>query len=91
MLYNKLKVNISMKRTQIQLDDQIYRRLRDEAYAKHTSIAAVVREALRKHLGLYRKRHSLADFTFIGSGRSDQGDLQPVSERHDEALTEALS
>lgn len=80
-----------MKRTQIQLDDQTYRRLRDEAHARHTSIAALVREAVRKHLGLPRKKRSLADFTFIGSGRSDQGDLEPVSERHDEALTEALS
>nr|BAL52716.1 hypothetical protein HGMM_F03A04C39 [uncultured prokaryote] len=83
--------NNAMKRTQIQLDDQTYRRLRDEAHARRTSIAAVVREALRKHLGLHHKRHSVADFTFIGSGRSDQGGLEPVSERHDEALTEAWS
>lgn len=80
-----------MKRMQIQLDEQTYRRLRDEAHMKHTSIAALVREVLGKHLGLNRKKPCLGDFTFIGSGRSDQGKLQPVSERHDEALTEALS
>lgn len=80
-----------MKRTQIQLDEQTYRKLRDEAHARNTSIAALVREALRKHLSFHGERRCLADFTFIGSGRSDQGDLQPVSERHDEALTEALS
>lgn len=86
-----LEVDIRMKRTQIQLDDQTYRRLREEAHARHTSRAALVREALRKYLGLQRKRRSVADFTFIGSGRSHQGQLKPVSERHDEALTEALS
>jgi hypothetical protein len=31
------------------------------------------------------------DFTFIGSGRSDQSDFGPVSERHDEVLEEAFS
>ena len=80
-----------MKRTQIQLDEQTYRKLRDEAHAQHTSIAALVRKALRKHLSLQPKKPHMEDFTFVGSGCSEQGDLKPVSERHDEALTEALS
>lgn len=80
-----------MKRTQIQLDEQIYRKLRDEAHAQHTSIAALVRQALSEHLALGPRKRRLEDFTFIGSGHSKQGDLEPVSERHDEALAEALS
>ena len=34
-------------------------------------------------------RGSHRNFTFIGSGRSKQGAMAPVSERHDEALAEA--
>jgi len=30
-----------------------------------------------------------ASFSFVASGRSDQGELAPVSERHDEALAQA--
>jgi hypothetical protein len=30
------------------------------------------------------------EFRFAGSGRSNQGKLKPVSERHDEALEEAF-
>ena len=89
MLYPLPEVNSQMKRTQIQLDEQIYRRLRDEAHAQHTSIAALVREALQEHLGLHPRKRRMEDFTFVGSGCSEQGDLEPVSERHDEALAEA--
>jgi len=85
------EVNIRVKRTQIQLDEQTYRRLRDDAHAQHTSIAALVREALRDRLSVHTKKRRLQDFSFIGSGRSQQGDLQPISERHDEALTETRS
>ena len=80
-----------MKRTQIQLDEQTYRKLRDDAHTQHTSIAALVRKALRAHLSLHPKKRRLEEFSFIGSGRSEQGHLEPVSERHDEALTEARS
>jgi hypothetical protein len=33
----------------------------------------------------------MKDFTFIGAGRSRQGRLSPVSERHDEALVKSLA
>ncbi len=79
-----------MKRTQIQLDEETYRKLREEAHARQTSMAALVREAVRAQLGLGPKHKRLEDFTFVGSGRSKQGNLAPVSERHDEALTQAL-
>lgn len=53
-------------------------------------MSALLREALRQHLAPQGKPFRLEDFTFIGSGHSDDGDLSPVSERHDEALGEAL-
>jgi predicted DNA-binding protein len=76
-----------MKRTQIQMDEETYRRLKEEAHARGASMAELVREALRAYLGLAPKgKKTLKDFSFIGSGSSKQGDLQPVSECHDEAL-----
>jgi hypothetical protein len=50
-------------------------------------MAVLVRETLRAYLGLAPKgKKTLKDFPFISSGSSDQGDLQLVSERYDEAL-----
>jgi len=78
-------------RTQVQLDDETYAAVRRKAYAEHRSISAVVRDALSETLGSKgKKRLTLASFPFIGSGSSRQGKLSPVSERHDEALAEAL-
>jgi len=73
---------------QVQLDDELYRRLKEEAHMRGTSMASLIREALRKSLGMGKRR--LKDFSFIGSGESEQGELSPVSERHDEALEEAF-
>ncbi|MGH7371904.1 MAG: ribbon-helix-helix protein, CopG family [Candidatus Methylomirabilales bacterium] len=82
-----------MKRTQIQLDERIYETLRRRAFEKGCSISALIRELLAHALGTgrARRRPTMKDFTFIGAGRSSQGRLSPVSERHDEALEEALS
>jgi len=79
-----------MKRTQVQLDEEMYQKLREEAHEKRTSMAALIREAVRVHLGLSPKpkKRRLEDFTFVGSGRSKQADLEPISERHDEALAQ---
>jgi len=81
-----------MKRTQIQLDDQTYAALRRRAYARGCSISALVRELLAQVLGTRRppRRLTLRDLPFVGAGRSQQGAAAPVSERHDEALAEAL-
>ncbi|MBI3779676.1 MAG: ribbon-helix-helix protein, CopG family [candidate division NC10 bacterium] len=81
-----------MKRTQIQLDERTYEALRRRAFKKGCSISALVRELLAHSLktGKTKKRPSIKDFAFIGAGRSRQGRLSPVSERHDEALEEAL-
>ena len=81
-----------MKRTQIQLDDEVHAALRRLAYEQGRSIASIVRETLAKGFQTKRpkKRASLRSFPFVGAGRSEQKTLSPVSERHDEALAEVL-
>ncbi len=82
-----------MKRTQIQLDERTYEALRRRAFEKGCSISALVRELLAHALGARRasRRPTMRDFSFIGAGRSRQDRFSPVSERHDEALEEALA
>lgn len=81
-----------MKRTQVQLDEATYQLLRRMAFEKEISMAGLIREVLQEHLGTRpARRRRVEDFTFIGSGWSDDGSLEPVSERHDEALAEALA
>ena len=81
-----------MRRTQVQLDEHIYRLAKERAYEEGVSLSAVVREALAQYvLDVPSARPlTLEDFGFVGIGRSDQGDLSPVSENHDEALARAL-
>ena len=51
--------------------------------------ALVVREAVAQYVAAPAKRpDSLESFSFIGSGRSQPGGPQPLSERHDDALAE---
>lgn len=82
-----------MRRTQIQLDEQTYAALKRRAYARGCSVSALVRELLAEALGTRpaRRRLTLKDLSFVGAGRSEQGAAAPVSERHDEALAEALA
>ncbi|MBI4312781.1 MAG: CopG family transcriptional regulator [Chloroflexi bacterium] len=80
-----------MKRTQVQLDEPTYELLRTRAFQRGISMSALLREVLRQHLAASQAPLRLEDFTFIGSGESQQGDLSPVSERHDEALDEAYA
>ncbi len=81
-----------MKRTQIQLDDEMHAALRRLAYEQGRSMASVVRETLAKGFETRRPRKaaSLRSFPFVGAGRSEQKTVSPVSERHDEALAEVL-
>ena len=77
-----------MKRAQIQLEEELFDQLRRRAFQEKRSIAGVIREVLRKEMiSPYRSRSSsMKDFRFVAAGRSRQGPLKPVSERHDEAL-----
>ena len=81
-----------MKRAQIQLDEQTYGAMQRRAFEKGCSISSIVRELLDHSLGTgkAKQRPTIKDFTFIGAGLSHQARLLPLSERHDEALEEAL-
>ena len=81
-----------MKRTQIQLDEGVYELLRHRAFKEKKSIAGVIREIVKGDISQsgHHPSSSVKDFAFIGAGRSKQGRLRPVSERHDEALEEAF-
>jgi predicted CopG family antitoxin len=79
-----------MKRTLIQFDEDTYDKLRHRAFDEKRSISSVARELIAKSLEPRRakKRVRIEQFSSIGAGRSKQGKLSPVSERHDEALAE---
>jgi plasmid stability protein len=81
-----------MKRAQIQLEEEVYELLRNRAFKEKRSIAGVIREILKKDISQPDRRPSFSvkDFRFVGVGRSKQGPLKPVSERHDEALEEVF-
>jgi len=78
-----------MRRTQIQLDEQLYELTKQRAFADGTSMTTVVRRALACYLASPSQRPaSLESFTFIGSGQSQPSGLLPLSEHHDDALAE---
>jgi plasmid stability protein len=82
-----------MKRTMVQFDDETYRRLREQAFRQQRSMSALVRELVAQGLegGVRRERPTdVRQLKFVAVGRSRQGRLSPVSERHDEALAAAL-
>jgi len=82
-----------MKRAQIQLDEEVYELLRNRAFKEKKSIAGVIREIVRKDISQSDRHRSSStkSFKFIAAGRSKQGSLKPVSERHDEALEEVFN
>ena len=76
-----------MRRTQLQLDEPTYQILRAKAFEQGTSIAALVRDILRQHLGVTSGGSgSVGDFKFVASGHSAPGEFDPISENHDGAL-----
>jgi len=82
-----------VRRTQIQLDEETHAALRKLAYEQGTSMASVIRDTLTRSLGKRPRQRprSLKNFSFVGAGASRQAGRSPVSERHDEALAEALA
>jgi len=80
-----------MRRTQVQLGEATYNLLRQKAFEKGVSMAALLREALREYLlGKPKSGAQLEGLSFVGSGLSAQKAHTPVSERHDEALVKSL-
>jgi plasmid stability protein len=80
-----------MRRTLIQFDETTYRRLRREAFRQERSVSSLVRELVTRGLqgeGAHKRAPRLTQLSSIAVGRSRQGRLAPVSERHDEALAE---
>lgn len=82
-----------MKRTLVQFDDDTYRTLRQRAFRQERSISALVRELVARGLegSAGRERPTrVGQFRSVRAGRSKQGRLSPVSEKHDEALAAAF-
>ena len=82
-----------MRRTLVQLDEETYRKLRQQAFRQARSISSVVREmvvtGLEGHAGR-KKPTQITQFSSVRAGRSKQGRQSPVSEKHDEALAAAF-
>jgi plasmid stability protein len=82
-----------MKRTLIQLDDATYRELRQRAFRQERSMASLVREMVAQGLSAEAARERprrVAQFSSVRAGRSTQGRLSDVSEKHDEAIVSAF-
>jgi plasmid stability protein len=82
-----------MKRMLVQFDEETYRKLRQQAFRQERSVSSVVREMVAKGLDGHagRERRTLvSQFSSVRAGRSRQGRLSPVSEKHDEALASAF-
>lgn len=81
-----------MKRTLIQFDEDTYRRLRQQAFRQERSVSSLVRELVGAGLsGEGKPRPTrVSQFSSVAAGRSRQGRLAAVSERHDAALAAAF-
>lgn len=76
-----------MRRTQFRLDEPTYQLLRTKALRRGISMAALVRELLHGQLGVGTGApRRVEDFKFVASGESLPSNLDPISERHGEAL-----
>ena len=89
MLYNEH----IMKRTQVQLEEELFSTLRERAYREHTSVAGIIRsllhEQLRPGVVCSTPKRSLKDFSFVSAGTSAGKGKKNISELHDEALADA--
>ena len=82
-----------MIRTLVQLDEETYRKLRQRAFRQERSISSLVREMVARGLegeGARKRLAHVGQFSSVRAGRTKQGRLSPVSERHDEALAAAF-
>jgi hypothetical protein len=82
-----------MKRALVQFDPETYQQLRQRAFREERSISSLVRELVATGLvtGAARAKPTrVSQFLSVRSGRSTQGPLSPLSERHDEALAKTF-
>ncbi|MBI4253322.1 hypothetical protein HY623_04075 [Candidatus Uhrbacteria bacterium] len=79
-----------MKRTQLQLEEELYTTLRERAFQEHSSVASVIRTMLREQMRpsivCRTPKHTIKDFSFIGAGASRGKGAGTISKRHDEEL-----
>lgn len=74
-----------MRKTQIQLEEEMYEAVRRRAYERKVSMAEVIREAVANDLGLSPEAPEPATLSFVGIGASANG--RAVSESHDDELS----
>jgi hypothetical protein len=79
-----------VRRIPIQLDETAYQALKARAFREHRSIADLIRESIALNQRNVPPR-SIDDFSFIGSGSAPSDRTDRTSERHDEALAQALA
>jgi hypothetical protein len=82
-----------MRRALVQFDPETYQQLRQRAFREQRSISSLVRQLVAAGLGSGAKRArptQVDQFQSVRSGRTKQGRLSPLSERHDEALAKAF-
>ena len=72
-----------MRKTQIQLDEQTYQKVRRRAFERNISMAEVIREALASEFGAGGTAPR-PELTFVGIGSS--GARGAISEDHDAEL-----
>ena len=82
-----------MKRALVQFDEDTYRKLRQRAFRQECSISSLVRDMVAAGLAgdaAREKPTRVGQFSSVRAGRSKQGRLSPVSEKHDAALAATL-
>ncbi len=80
-----------MVRTQIQLDDAIYERVKNRAHLENRSMAALIRDAVDAYLEAPKQPKrtvKLTELSFIGSGSYKAEDNRPLSVYHDDHIWE---
>ena len=77
-----------MRRTLIQFDEDTYGKLRHRAFQEKRSMSSVARDLIARGLAPRKRKKTtrIEQFRSVGAGKSQQGRLAPVSERHDDAL-----
>ena len=79
-----------MVRTRVRPEETIDRLARQRAFVEGIPFTSLVHDALEPYLMRESRRPlTIEDLGFAGTGCMQQGDSNPVSERHDEALAEA--
>ncbi len=80
-----------MVRTQIQLDDAIYQRVKNRAFSENRSMAALIRDAVAEYMKAPEKpkrKLKFTDLSFIGSVSYEGEENRPLSVYHDEIWDE---